>query len=179
MNMNEKQQLQVERFIQLKKLNQDELQVLARELGVDASLTGPDLVQAVIKAEQMPQSWKLPQAFALKTKHDNEAKEFVRLANAAILPQVDGALDTTKIKKRSFPFATKNGDTYEVPCPYVKTKDATLKMLLEKDWLVALPSQAKLLGMLREDPTKFECNFVRRQDKNKRFHLMLHVQPKN
>ena len=177
--MNEKQQLQVERFVQLKKLSQDELQTYARTLGVDTSLTGPDLVQAIIKAEQVPQSWKLPQAFALKTKHSEDAKEFVRKANGAILPQVDGALDTDAIKKRSFPFATKNGETYEVSCPYVKTKDTTLKMLLEKDWLVALPSQAKLLGMLREDPSKFECNFVRRQDKNKRFHLMLHVQPRS
>jgi hypothetical protein len=167
-------------FKELQDLDLNTIQYRAIRLGLDHSGTKEDMIRRIVNLSGVQQNVSAPQAFALKTAHDVEAQEFVRAANARILPQDErGKVVRERMQSKAFKFLDKNGSIYEAECPFVVLSIATLDKILKKDWLHALDTQRELLVALQDTPTRFACHLIRRKTgTDGRFYLMLHVEMK-
>lgn len=170
----------VQMFLSLKKEPIEILQERAREQGLDDSGTVTDLARRLTNATSVEQSVFGPQAFALKSKEDAEAQQFMRRANARILPQdLEGRVIKQKLRKRPFRFTDKNGAEYVAECPFVELKNETALMILDRGWIYPLENQRQLVAEMRKDITKFSCHLIRKKTPTDgRFYLMMHVERK-
>jgi hypothetical protein len=171
--------LKVQMFLNLRKDPVEILQEKARNLGLDDNGSVLDIARRIANSSSVPQVTAAPQAFALKSKDTPEAQEFIRKANARILPQDNGKVLRQKMKVRAFLFLDKNGVEYSSECPFVSLKNETALTILSKGWIYSLENQRALLVQMQKDITQFSCSLIRKKTANDgRFYLMLHVEPR-
>lgn len=177
------QNAKIKLFNELKGLDYNTLQYRCIRLGIDHDGKGDRmvLVRRLVNSALISQNTVAPQAFAVKSDANEEAQNFARAANARILQQdpKSGQVIRAKLFQKPFQLTDKQGNIYEVRCPYVRAADDTVKKMAEKGWLSPLESQYELLTILKETPELYVCHLIRkRTGTDGRWYLMLHVQPK-
>lgn len=179
MNLTKTQQEdRVRMYEELNLLSENELVALCKERSVEGSGRKEDLIRALVAASSVVQEPDLPQALAISTK-DPEAKSFVQKANAYILPQSpDGRVLREKMKVRHFALPNKEGQLYQVKCPYTSVKSETLTTILDKGWLLPLDNQRALYTQLKTNPAAFDVYLIRKKSIQGKFYLMLFCQKK-
>lgn len=167
---------QVEQFAALMQKSTEELQQILQSMHLSSGESKQEMVRAIVQAGFSPQMTDQPQALAIKTAQDEEAQEFVRKANARILPQgANKQVIRSKIKRRQFTFVNRDGQEYSISCPCVALKPETAEMILNKGWVMPLENQVQLIQAMKEDITQFECYLIRKRDSRSKFYLMMHV----
>ena len=176
MKMNEQDQIQL--FTELKEKETSELMAMLETRGLETAGEKLELINRIIRSGPLAQIDSFqPQALAIQTKGNDNAQEWMRCANARILPQdKDGNLLTSKINRKVFTFVKKDGGTYEVNCPYVRAKPETVQMLLDNGWVSPLDNQVDLINQMRKDITNFQCSFIRKRDSKNHWYTMVHVE---
>lgn len=168
----------IQLFLQMKEREFNDLQYECIRLGLPHDGTKEDLIRRLVNTVGVQQNVEAPQAFAIRSQGDQEAQEFVRAANARILPQdpQTGKVLRDKMLVRTFQFLDRDGNNYEMDCPCVQLRDETTAKMVEKNWLFALDSQRNLIAALREKPADFICHLIRKKTTDDgRFYLMVHV----
>lgn len=166
-------------FNELKALEYNDLQYRCIRLELEHSGSQLDLIRRLVNYSSVAQNSSEPQAFAIKSKDDEEAQEFVRTANSRILPQdsATGKVIRQKMFKKGFRFLDKTGAIYESECAYVPLRPETTLKMIQKNWLHSLETQRELLSMMKANINDFNCNLIRKKTPGDgRFYLMLHVE---
>ena len=171
-------QKRIQQFLALKKKGEPELRAMLE--GFSAGTVGgkAELVSRLCSLGFAEQESLAPQAIALRTKDNEDATAFERRARDYILPQDEnGNLVRSKVTRKNFDFVTRDGKSYTEQCPCVLVKTETLKLVLDREWLVPTQSQRELVAMLGFKPKLFTVHFIRKRS-NDRYWTMLHAQPK-
>jgi len=174
-------QKKIQEFLNLKSQSVELLQERARDLNLDDSGDVTELARRISKYSLVEQVSIQPQAFALKSQSNTEAQQFMRRANARILPQdLHGRVVKSRVKKRAFLFADKKGKQYSADCPFVQLRNETAQLILDKEWIYPLDNQKELISEMRSNINKFNCSLIRKQTSSDgKFYLMLHSELKD
>lgn len=168
----------VELYEHLMKLEEANLKQRCLALAIETTGSKEDLARRLVQSSSVVQEPTLPQALAISTK-DPDAKAFVQKANAHILPQSeDGRVIREKMNVRHFALPNRDGQLYQIKCPYTSLKAETLGTILRRNWLLPLDNQRALYSQLKSNPEVFDVYLIRKKSIQGKFYLMLWTCPK-